>query len=146
MPWQTRLKLFLRYGIFVHSFRKIYHRSCTATDFGYEWATDLFKFVIRLTDKEKPQQQQKKFQRTQLYLAHSPFLVSAHCPLIGALLSPHKHLNRSSVSLTQLVLGMELQSLCVVQSLAFAVNEDEKKDFIYAERFYASVYSLNETK
>lgn len=88
----------------------------------------------------------KKFQRTQLYLAHSPFLVSAHCPLIGALLSPHKHLNRSSVSLTQLVLGMELQSLCVVQSLAFAVNEDEKKDFIYAERFYASVYSLNETK
>lgn len=69
--------------------------------------------------------------------------MSEHCPLMGALLSPHKHLNRSSLSLTQLVLGMELQSLCVVQSLAFAAKQKDKKDFSCL-RSIDSVHSLSE--
>lgn len=72
--------------------------------------------------------------------------MSAHCPLIGALLSPHKHLNRSSVSLTQLVLGMELQSMCVLQSLAFAANRDKNGFYLFGNfpSTSISMHSLNE--
>lgn len=46
-----------------------------------------------------------------------PLLLAEHKPLIGALLSPHKHLNlSSSKSFTQLVYCSELQSACVLHS------------------------------
>lgn len=48
---------------------------------------------------------------------------AVHCPLIGALLSPHKQRNlSSSKSFTQLVLASELQSTCVLHSRPFAVK------------------------
>lgn len=50
-------------------------------------------------------------------LTKLPLLLAEHKPLIGALLSPHKHLNlSSSKSFTQLVYCSELQSACVLHS------------------------------
>lgn len=54
---------------------------------------------------------------------HLPRVVAVHCPLTGALLSPHRHRSfSSSKSFTQLVYCSELQSLCELHSRPFTEN------------------------